>query len=79
MGNLRDEIAALSRKTGYICTVETWLRGQKDRAEWEDVLGDPTLQSAAIWRAMTSHGYTFKTQSLTRHRRGDCTCGKSPR
>jgi hypothetical protein len=76
MPTLRDELEP-TRHNGGECSVEAFLSNQPNRAEWEDLLGDPSIQHTRIFRLMKKHGYPLTDQPVGRHRKGDCGCGRT--
>ena len=47
-----------------------------DVTDLDDALADVTITAAAIERVLARKGIKIKSASITRHRRGECTCGK---
>ena len=75
--SLRDQIAAESTiKKGPPCSVALLLSELKgdDRQAVIEALGDPKVPATAIDRALLKEGHRVGSNSLQRHRRGECSC-----
>ena len=77
MTSLRDEVATLSRPARPECSVKTFLAGQANRSEWEEVFADPTFTAAGIHKAMVARGYKMSAEPVMRHKRRACDCARS--
>jgi HJR/Mrr/RecB family endonuclease len=73
-----DLVKAESQKPGTECRVATILRAldKAERAELVEAL-QSSFAAAAIARALTKMGHDCGPTTITRHRRGDCVCGKA--
>lgn len=47
---------------------------EADAADLKAALGDVTVTGAAIERVLQRRGVRLSQNSITRHRRGECTC-----
>ena len=73
---LRDALKAAEKvRPGYRCTVCKLLTelAEDDSAALLEALRDPTVQGTQIARALQSEGHDVKQNTVTRHRRGDCS------
>ena len=73
-----DLVKQESQKPGTECRVATILDGldKAERTELQAALVGH-FSAAAIARALTKMGHEIGPTSVTRHRRGDCLCGKA--
>jgi hypothetical protein len=46
-----------------------------EQAEWLDVLKDADIPTTQIQRAFRADGRDMAFSTVTRHRRGECSCG----
>lgn len=77
---LLDEIKAIpTGLQGPPCRIATVLAqlDDGDAADLNTALGDPSIEAKAIWRVLISRGFDISHQTLGRHRRGDCRCGRA--
>lgn len=60
---------------GPTCTVCELLRtlDADDLAALTDALDDASLAHTQIYRALRAEGYTIKANTVSRHRRGECS------
>ena len=76
--SILDEVQAVSKRQGGVCTVTEWLDDMepKVRGEWVEVLAsDPrTVRAVDVHKVMAAHGYTYGATTVRRHRRRDCMC-----
>jgi hypothetical protein len=73
---LKEAIEAHSNtRPGYRCTVCTLLTElpADDAEALREALRDPTIKGSWIAKALESEGYGIKQNTVTRHRRGDCS------
>ena len=73
---LKDALEAQTRqRPGFRCSVCKLLDElpKDDATALRDALRDPQVQGSQIARALMSEGYDVKQNTVTRHRRGDCT------
>ncbi len=63
------------KRPGYRCSVCTLLTElpAEDAEALQDALRTPEVQGSQIARALQSEGYDIKQNTVTRHRRGDCS------
>jgi hypothetical protein len=71
--SLRDELEP-PRSNGGKCSVDEFLNVQPDRAEWDELLSDSTIQHSQIYRLLKKHGFPLTDQPVGRHRKGECAC-----
>lgn len=73
-----DIVKQESQRPGTECRVATVLKelDKAERAELEAAIAGH-FAAAAIARALTKIGHECGPTSITRHRRGECICGKS--
>lgn len=73
-----DLVKAESQKPGTECRVASILRSleKAEKAELSAAL-EGHFAAAAIARALTKMGHDCGPTSITRHRRGECICGKA--
>lgn len=45
-----------------------------ERKALDQAMKDPGITSAAVARVLTSWGYSIRADSVTRHRRKECSC-----
>jgi hypothetical protein len=78
MSDLAAAIAANAKKKGTRCTVRTLLDNLPvgERADLQAALDNPIVAASAISRGLASVGYEVGQHVITRHRRGDCLCGR---
>lgn len=72
---LKDALAANSViRKGPVCTAcaAISMMSEEDRADLQVALDDPVYTSTGISRALKAEGYDVSSQTLQRHRRGDC-------
>lgn len=64
-----------AKRPGYRCTVCTLLTElpAEDVKALQDALRDRDIQGSMIARALQSEGHDIKQNTVTRHRRGDCS------
>lgn len=75
---LLDEIRANVNDTaGRTCAVKLVIETltPDDHADLVAAFNDPSVTSAAIYRALNHRGSNVSQFSLQRHRRGECRCG----
>jgi len=85
--SLTDELAAAQSRQGGICGVARALADTDDpdlareaadtiAARLTDVAGRPRwkYEAAALSRVLAQHGIRVSAYSISRHRRGACTC-----
>lgn len=74
MDELEAEQAA-SRK-GPVCGFVGVYSGlqKPDADELRDALIRPEIAAATIVRVLARHGFKLQSQTVRRHRRGECTC-----
>lgn len=74
-----EDVAAANSRRSSQCTVGVW-RGEfgksnpKEAAEFDQALEDPTVNGSAIHAAMKLRGFKEGANTVTRHRRGGCSC-----
>lgn len=71
---------ASKQKKGPSCTFGV-LRGsfdEKDRAVLDEVMADESYTSAGIARKLRELGHNIGEHTVSKHRRGDCLCGRDP-
>jgi hypothetical protein len=75
---IMDEIKAEQADTrkGPACGfVEVYKTLHKpDADELRDALGSPAITASTISRVLARHGLKVQSQTVNRHRRGECTC-----
>ena len=74
---LLDEIKSARPKVGGRCSIPMFLDSlsDKDRADVEAALADPTIAATAIAKVLQARGHNMSASTLQRHRRGACLCG----
>lgn len=80
MAGLASAIAVeAQQRRGARCMVLVVRRrlDAEDAAALDEALVSPTTSGAAIVRALTQSGHTITENSVQRHRRGDCSCGRT--
>lgn len=72
--SLRDEVVALSVRPGPMCPVA--LIGPELQAEVEEILASPgpSVQLAALNKALRARGLDVSAAALGKHRREVCAC-----
>lgn len=78
LSKLADLIAADTRRAaGSPCTVTVLLESlPTDEAnDLQDALDDATIPGTMISRALIAMGHQVRSNTLQRHRRGECHCG----
>ena len=73
---LKDALEAERRqRPGFRCSVCKLLDDlpADDAEALREALRDPQVQGSQIARALQSEGHEVKQNTVTRHRRGDCT------
>lgn len=71
-----SEFKAHERTKGPRCSLANPALSKEDKAKLEAALADPTITNLAIARWLESRGLEISTFPVTRHRRGDCRCGR---
>ena len=77
---LLDEIKAIpTGLQGPPCGIATVLAqlDSDDAVDLNIALADPSIEAKAIWRVLIARGFDISHQTLGRHRRGDCRCGRT--
>ncbi len=73
---LKDALQAQQRgRPGFRCSVCKLLAElpADDAEALREAVIDPMVQGSQIARALQSEGYDIKQNTVTRHRRGDCS------
>ena len=79
---LLNDARTLQRKPGYPCGVATTSHRLRtnDRTTLADLLEegieDPDIQATALARALKARGVDLPDFTISRHRRGDCSCAR---
>ena len=74
MEELEAEQAAARR--GAICSFVAVYAGlqKPDADDLRDALNRPEIAAATIVRVLARHGFKVQSQTVRRHRRGECSC-----
>lgn len=72
---LRDQLAPPAQRGGT-CSVRTFVVNSGRTEEWIELLDDASVLSSQLHILMRTHGYPAGAQTVQRHRRGECRCGK---
>lgn len=48
---------------------------KKDHEALQSALGDPDVSTHRIYRVLREEGFVLSYSTVSRHRRGDCSCG----
>jgi hypothetical protein len=74
MDELEAEQAAARR--GAICSFVAVYAGlqKPDGEDLRDALKRPEIAAATIVRVLARHGFKVQSQTVRRHRRGECSC-----
>ena len=78
MASLADAVAGEFRQSGtrcHVAIVRAQLVGTEIADEFEQMLSDGTA-ATALSRGLRKLGYQLSDFTITRHRRGDCACGR---
>lgn len=77
MGLLDDIEAECRPAKGPVCGVVAILAAldATDRKVVQAALEDPAKSHAGIARALTRNGHSVKGGTISRHRKGECSCG----
>lgn len=77
--NLREEILDLQPSHGPSCGMTTLLTTlePKIRTEFLEVLKDQTIRHKTFSRWAEKRGMRISADTVSRHRRGECGCGRS--
>lgn len=64
------------RNVGPNCSIGQLLAtlSPTDQADLKAAFADPTIQHAAIIRALRNRGHDVKYSAIPRHRKKDCSC-----
>ena len=75
---LLDDFRNEPTRTGTICRVQQIreLIAADDLPDLDGALQDRTITAAAIERVLSRKGLKLSANSVTRHRRQECNCGK---
>ena len=75
---LTDHRPKPGRTRGPLCSVLLTLTelDEADRAELQSWLDDPRITSESIWTSLANAGHRVGKQTVGRHRRGECGCGR---
>lgn len=75
---LASTTAPPRRKTGMPCSVAAVLEAlsPKEAAILRDWLGSPEWTARSIFEALLVEGHQVGLQTIGRHRRGECRCGR---
>jgi len=62
-----------------VCGYQTLLDtlDKPDQVDLETAMSDHSIQGSAIERALRQRGHGITATTLRRHRRGDCSCGRT--
>ena len=62
-----------------VCGYQTLLDtlDKPDQVDLETAMSDHSIQGSAIERALRHRGHSITATTLRRHRRGDCSCGRT--
>lgn len=74
--SLRDELEP-ARSNGGVCSVKTFVESQTDPEEWVELVDDKSIQHARLHRLMRKHGFEQTSNAVSRHRNGQCVCGRA--
>jgi hypothetical protein len=74
--SLRDELDA-PKANGGRCSVKAFVTDQANPEEWIELLDDKSLQHSQLYRLMRKHGFILTSNPITRHRNGQCSCGRA--
>lgn len=79
MGKLSDLIQKDQRPGVATCSVALLLRTlpKAEAADLRAAVADAAVTGAAISRALTAFGHRVTTNTVNRHRRGECGCGQA--
>lgn len=75
---LLDDFKNEPSRTGTLCRVQI-VCGQLSETEATELLeavADKTITAAAIERVLNRKNLRLQASTITRHRRGECTCGQ---
>ena len=74
--SLLADIEAAGRATGPKCTIALILADlpPEDAEDLQTAIATERYTGNAIERALKARGYTVTSNSVLRHRRGDCRC-----
>lgn len=72
---LREQLAPPSARGGT-CSVRIFVSQHDKAAEWIELLDDASVLSSQLHSLMRAHGFPAGQQTVQRHRRGECRCGK---
>jgi hypothetical protein len=77
--SLLAEAAAVTSRPGPRCSVAKVREALSvvDAAELNVLLADPNTNLSAVARVLTKRGHRMIGQTLARHARGDCLCGRA--
>jgi len=79
VGKLADLIDVDRKPNLQVCGVTMLLRSlaKADAADLHAALADGNVASATIARALAALGHTLRSNTIRRHRRGECGCGQA--
>lgn len=81
MSSILDAIAAeqAAFRKGPTCSVGLMLDGLSDdeRDDVASALDDPAIPYTVLSRGLAKAGHKIGPESIKRHRKGECACGKS--
>ena len=78
--SLLNEIAVINNARYVpVCGYQTLLDtlDKPDQVDLQAAMSDPGIQCYAIERALRQRGNSITATTLRRHRRGDCSCGRT--
>ena len=78
--SLLTEIAVINNARYVpVCGYQTLLDtlDKPDQVDLQAAMTDPGIQGSAIERALRQRGHSITATTLRRHRRGDCSCGRT--
>jgi hypothetical protein len=73
--SLLDEAQSLTSRMGGTCGVELLLNSlsPEEQAELTEAIAS-SVEGSALARALAGRGHRVPSQTIQRHRRGECTC-----
>ena len=77
--SLLSEIEAAATNRGTICSVYRVREAlsKADQADLDTALADNGIAGSQIARALSARGHKVKGDTVQRHRKGDCACGRA--
>jgi len=74
--NLAAQLQAGRLRKGPPCAISLICAelAEEDAASLQEAFADAEIPAAVIYRVLTGNGFSVSTNTVQRHRRGECSC-----